>query len=193
MCWIWTSVYGLKEGVYADVKHGTGDVTTNDITSTRRFDPELKPPIATIDDKITTRENIIFASHRNPLVSKRMVDIIRQYTAADDVDYLKAAFLPDNLVDEDFFFVRPLIEKECTDIENSSLRWIHKNVKLYSDFDQIRFLKGCMGLSNIVRDSYGRHVVVSDELKQVLDPVFDIDGLFVRPEDHISLRAMQMK
>lgn len=71
-------------------------------------------------------------------------------------------------------------------IENSSVRWVYENVMLYSDFDRIQFIQGCMGSANIVRDAYGRHVVISDELKQVLDPVFDIDGLFVRPEDHVT-------
>lgn len=114
MCWIWTIVYDLKDAIYADIEHGTGDITQSDITSTQLIDTGSTPPAVTLDDKVGQNDNIIFVSYRNPLVSKRVVDIIKTHSDADKVAFLKAVFLPDYLVDGDFFFVRPLIEKKCT-------------------------------------------------------------------------------
>lgn len=87
----------------------------------------------------------------------------------------------------EFKAVKPMIEKACTDLEASDIKWLVPG-RFYTAWNSsVYYTEGCMGSCHVVREKFSKKLVVSDTLRQSLLEVASEYVDLIKPEKYMNL------
>lgn len=125
-----------------------------------------------------------------PLVTLPIRQVIAKLVPDDQVQFLPAHVRWRDEMISRFHFARPLIWRECVDLNRSHIISWDSPYSLLGDYENLVLLDNCMANEHFVRTELVKEILISDTLKTALDQLDDPSLLFVRPEDMIPWRRM---
>ncbi len=184
MCWIWyvPEQTLLPEAIF--------DYESSGIQGFEMLDEDWidesssSPPVMKItrNGKHVGKANHIVTTGQTHIVSAQMHDVIASMVSKKEVQFIRTTVRCGKESYNNFYFVRPMNKKKCTNVEKSDFEWFQEG-EFYVNFRKIHFYPNCLESLDIARDCYSNNTVVSNQLKTELCKYFDCKNIFYRPED----------
>ncbi|MCP4314529.1 MAG: hypothetical protein GY789_00455 [Hyphomicrobiales bacterium] len=124
---------------------------------------------------------------RCPLVSQEVCNVISQLVPPDQIQFLRTIIKWGSEAIQRYSFARPLIWLDALEIDKCEIGWWSLPNISIGDYSYIALKPDCIQGYHYVRVRYLEEVLISDELKRLLEQFDDGSMCFVRPEDLQSL------
>ncbi len=118
-----------------------------------------------------------------PLIIEPLCDVIRQIVPKEKIQFLQVYIKWRSEVITRFLFARPLVSLDCLDLDKCEIDdWAIPGA-YFQDYSKIALKPDGIRNEHFVRVKYLEKVLISNELKLLLEDFDNSSMRFVRPED----------